>query len=101
MIDNYEPIPFAGLISLDLEDFIRETYGENPENMPKYVILGDGAVYIYYKERGQYALREQAKTVQERVPTAESSGGTTCPQCSGTSPLCDGQEGCGQAGQGY
>jgi len=101
MIDNHEPIPFAGLIDLELEDFIRETYGEDLQNMPKYVVLGDGAVYIYHKEGNQYAICQQASSIQEGIPTAEGAWGTTSSECSGTSTLCDGQEGCGQEGQGY
>ena len=64
MTDKFEPIPFMGLVDLDLEEFIRENYGNNPQNMPKYVILGDGAVYIFQDEEDRYALREQTKTVQ-------------------------------------
>ena len=101
MTDNHEPIPFAGLIDLELEDFIRETYGEDLQNMPKYVVLGDGAVYIYHKEGNQYAICQQTPSVQEGIPTAERAWGTTSSECEGTSTICDGQEGRRQEGQGH
>lgn len=101
MTNKFEPIPFAGLVDIDLEELIRETYGENPENMPKYVILGDGAVYIYHKEGNQYAICQQTSSIQEGIPTAERAGGTTSSECKGTSTLCAGQEGCRQEGQGH
>ena len=103
---NLEPIPFAGHVNIDpelevLDTFIRQNYGENPENVPKYVVLGDGSVYIYHKEEDRYALCEQTPPLQERVSATTGEGGTAQTQCSGESPLCDGQEGRRSQGQGY
>jgi hypothetical protein len=74
-----EPIPFAGWV--DIPDDINETLklltGTDPENMPKYIVLGDGAVYFYRKEEQRYALCEQTPPVQKGIPTTENSGGTT------------------------
>jgi hypothetical protein len=59
-----EPIPFAGLVELDDMDVIlKKLIGTDPENMPKYVVLGDGTVYFYHKEVQKYALREQTPPV--------------------------------------
>jgi hypothetical protein len=59
-----EPIPFAGLVELDDMDVIlKKLIGTDPENMPKYVVLGDGTVYFYHKEEQKYALREQTPPV--------------------------------------
>lgn len=101
-----EPIPFAGMVDIDLEitcldAIIAEIYGKNPENVPKYVVLGDGSLYIFHKEEDRYALCEQAETVQERIPAAESEGGTACPQCEGACKVRDGQEGHRQDREGY
>ena len=68
-----EPIPFAGLVNIDekldilaIDQFIKENYGENPENMPKYVVLGDGSFYIFHREEHRYALQEpQRSPLQE------------------------------------
>jgi len=103
---NLEPIPFAGHINIDpetavLDAFIRQHYGENSENVPKYVVLGDGSVYIYRKEEDRYALCEQAPPLQERISATEGERGAAIPQCSGEGTLCDGQEGCGSQGEGY
>jgi len=59
-----EPIPFAGWVEIDTEEVnldtvVRKLYGENPQNMPKYVVLGDGSLYIFHKEEDRYALCEQ------------------------------------------
>jgi hypothetical protein len=103
---SLEPIPFAGMVEIDdevayLDAIVAEMYGKNPENMPKYIVLGDGSLYIFHKEEDRYALCEQTTPVQERIPTAESSGGTTSSQRTGESPLCDGQEGHRQSREGY
>lgn len=89
------------MTDIKLDQLIQSLYGENPDNRPKYIILGDGSTFYYRKDEDCYALREQAKTIQERIPTAEGTGGTTLSQCSGTSTLCDGQEGCGQDREGH
>lgn len=105
---NLEPIPFMGLVDIeeqqiikDLDEFIRQNYGSDPENVPKYVLLGDGSFYIFHKEEHRYAICEQATPLQERVSTTVGEGGTTQKECSGESPLCDGQEGGKQEGQRY
>lgn len=59
-----EPIPFAGLVEIDIEEVnldtvIRKLYGENSQNVPKYVVLGDGSLYIFHKEEDRYALCQQ------------------------------------------
>jgi hypothetical protein len=71
-----EPIPFAGWVDIpdDIDETLKLLTGTDPENMPKYVVLGDGAVYFYRKEEQRYALCEQAKTIQERISATESSG---------------------------
>ena len=89
------------MINIEIEQLIQSLYGDNPESKPKYIMLGDGSTFYYMKDEDCYALREQAKTIQERISTAEGTGGTTLTQCSGTSTLCDGQEGCGQDGEGH
>jgi len=101
-----EPIPFAGIVETDpeiayLDAIVAEMYGKNPENVPKYIVLGDGSLYIFHKEEDRYALCEQTTPIQEGIPTAEGAGGAARPQCSGESPLCDGQEGRRQSGEGY
>jgi hypothetical protein len=96
-----EPIPFAGMVEVDLDLLIEEMYGKNPESMPKYIVLGDGSLYIFHKEEDRYALCEQTTSLQEGIPTAEGAGGATHTQRSGESTLCDGQKGSKQKGQGY
>ena len=60
-----EPIPFAGWVDVDpgaknqIEEALRLLTGANPENMPKYIVLGDGTTYFYRKEEQRYALCEQ------------------------------------------
>ena len=103
---SLEPIPFAGMVETDpeiacLDAIVAEMYGKKSENMPKYIVLGDGSLYIFHKEEDRYALREQTTPVQERIPATESSGGTASPQRTGKSPLCDGQEGHRQDREGY
>jgi hypothetical protein len=103
---SLEPIPFAGMVETDpetayLDAIIAEMYGKNPKNMPKYIVLGDGSLYIFHKEEDRYALREQTTPIQEGIPTAEGAGGATISQCSRESTLCDGQEGRRQSGEGY
>jgi len=103
---SLEPIPFAGMVETDpevayLDAIIEEMYGKNPENVPKYVVLGDGSLYIFHKEEDRYALCKQTTPLQEGIPAAEGAGGAASSQCSGESTLCDGQEGRGQSGEGY
>jgi len=98
---SLEPIPFAGMVEVDLDLIIEEIYGKNPKNMPKYIVLGDGSLYIFHKEEDRYALCEQTTPLQERIPATTGAGGTTHTQRSGESPLCYGQKGSKQEGQGY
>jgi len=103
---NLEPIPFAGHVDIGLEvayldAIIDELYGKNAKNVPKYVVLGDGSVYIYHKEEERYALREQTPPLQERISATEGTRGAASTQCSGESTLRDGQEGRGQEGEGH
>ena len=63
-----EPIPFAGLVEIDAEEVnldtvVRKLYGENNQNVPKYVVLGDGSLYIFHKEEDRYALCQQTPPV--------------------------------------
>ena len=101
-----EPIPFAGMVETDIEianlaTIMVELYGKNPENMPKYVVLGDGSLYIFHKEEDRHALCNQTKTLQEGIPATPGTGGEASPQCSGTCSVCDGQKGSESEGQGY
>ena len=96
-----EPIPFAGMVEVDLDLILEEMYGKNTQNMPKYVVLGDGSLYIFHKEEDRYALCEQTPSLQEGISATEGERGATQPQCSGESTLCDGQKGSRQEGQGY
>jgi len=96
-----EPIPFAGMVEVDLDLILEEMYGKNTQNMPKYVVLGDGSLYIFHKEEDRYALCEQTPSLQEGIPAAEGEERATYTECSGEGTLRDGQEGCGQEGQGY
>jgi hypothetical protein len=103
---SLEPIPFAGMVDVDLEAayldaVIEELYGRNNENVPKYVVLGDGSVYIYRKEEDRYAICEQTPSLQEGIPATAGERGTTQTQCSGESTLCNGQEGDRQEGEGH
>ena len=103
---SLEPIPFAGMVETDpeiasLNAIVKEMYGNNPENMPKYVVLGDGSLYIFHKEEDRYALREQTTPIQEGISAAERAGGATISQCSGESTLCDGQKGRRQSREGH
>jgi len=98
---SLEPIPFAGMVELDLNIVIEELYGKNAQNVPKYVVLGDGSLYVFHKEEDRHALCEQTPPLQEGIPAAAGEGGTTQTQCSGESTLYDGQKGSGQEGQGY
>ncbi len=89
------------MINIDLDQLIQALYGNNIENRPKYIILGDGTTFYYRKDEDYYALCEQAKTIQKRIPATEGAGGTTISQCSGESTLCDGQEGHRQDREGH
>ena len=98
---SLEPIPFAGMVEVDLDLIIEEMYGKNPKNMPKYIVLGDGSLYIFHKEEDRYALCEQTTSLQEGISATTGAGGTAHTQRSGESTLCDGQKGSEQEGQGY
>jgi hypothetical protein len=64
-----EPIPFAGWVDVDddIQETLRLLTGTDPENMPKYIVLGDGTVYFYRKEEQKYALCEQTPPLQEGI----------------------------------
>lgn len=98
-----EPIPFAGYVEIDdsIDEILKVLAGSDPENMPKYVVLGDGSVYFYRKEEDRYALCEQTPPLQEGIPATTSKGGATSTQCSGESKVCHGQEGHRQNGEGH
>jgi hypothetical protein len=96
-----EPIPFAGMVEVDLDLILEEMYGKNTQNMPKYVVLGDGSLYIFHKEEDRYALCEQTPSLQEGISATEGEKRATYTECSGEGTLRDGQEGRGQEGQGY
>lgn len=98
-----EPIPFAGYVEIgdDVDEILKNLTGSDPENMPKYVVLGDGTVYFYRKEEDRYALCEQTPPLQEGIPATTGEGGATQPQCTGACKVCDGQEGRGQERQGH
>jgi hypothetical protein len=96
-----EPIPFAGMVEIDLDAVVEELYGKNAQNVPKYVVLGDGSLYIFHKEEDRYAICEQTPPLQEGIPATAGEGGATQTECSGTSTLHNGQKGSGQEGQGY
>jgi hypothetical protein len=98
---SLEPIPFAGMVEIDLDLIIEEMYGKDTQNMPKYVLLGDGSLYIFHKEEDRYALCEQTPPLQEGIPATTGEGRATISQCSGEGTLRDGQEGRKQEGQGY
>ena len=78
-----EPIPFAGWV--DIDDDIQKTLqlltGTDSENMPKYIVLGDGSVYFYRKEEQKYALCEQTPPLQEGVSTTTIPQGTGDTKC--------------------
>ena len=48
----------------ELQKLLKELAGNDPQNMPKYIVLGDGVTYFYDKEEDRYALCEQTKTIQ-------------------------------------
>lgn len=105
---NIEPIPFMGLVDIeerqiinDLNEFIRQNYGDDPKNVPKYVLLGDGSFYIFHREEDRYAIREQATPLQEGVRATTGEGGATQKECSREGSLFDGQERNRPEGQGY
>ena len=98
---SLEPIPFAGMVEIDLDVVLEKLYGKNAQNVPKYVVLGDGSLYIFHKEEDRHALCEQTPSLQEGIPATAGERGTTQTQCSGESTLYDGQKGSGQEGQGY
>ena len=103
---NIEPIPFMGLVDIeerqvinDLDEYICKNYGNNPENVPKYVVLGDGSFYIFHKEEHRYAICEQATPLQEGVSATTGEGRTAQEKCSGEGSLRNGQEGDRQEGE--
>lgn len=100
---SLEPIPFSGWTEIgdDVNELLKNLTGSDPENMPKYIVLGDGSVYFYRKEEDRYALREQATPIQERIPATVGEGGATCPKCEGACKVCNGQEGHRQEGEGH
>ena len=98
---SLEPIPFAGMVEIDLDAVLEELYGKNAQNMPKYVLLGDGSLYIFHKEEDRYAICEQTPPIQEGIRATAGEGRAAQPQCSRESTLCDGQKGSKQEGQGY
>jgi hypothetical protein len=83
----------------DLNKYICKNYGNNPENMPKYVVLGDGSFYIFHKEEHRYAICEQATPIQKGISATTGEGGAAQEKHSRESPLCDGQEGRRQEGE--
>jgi len=89
------------MVNIELDQLIQSLYGNNPENRPKYIILGDGSTFYYRKDEDCYALCEQTKTLQERIPATEGARRTASTQCSGTGTICDGQEGHRQDREGY
>ena len=64
-----EPIPFAGWVAIpdDMDETLKLLTGTDLKNMPKYIVLGDGAVYFYRKEEQRYALCEQTPPLQEGI----------------------------------
>jgi len=103
---SLEPIPFAGMVEIDgeiayLDAVIAQMYGKNAENVPKYVLLGDGSLYIFHKEEDRYAICEQTPSLQEGIPATEGERGAAHTQCTGEGTLCNGQKGSRQEGQGY
>jgi len=64
-----EPIPFAGLVEIpdEVDSLLKQLAGTDSENMPKYMLLGDGSVYFYRKEEDKYALCEQAAPLQKGI----------------------------------
>jgi hypothetical protein len=56
----------------EVQQILKELAGcYGRESMPKYIVLGDGAVYFYKKEEDRYALCDQTPSVQEGIPTTE------------------------------
>ena len=98
-----EPIPFAGYVEIgdDVDEILKNLTGSDPENMPKYVVLGDGTVYFYRKEEDRYALCEQTTPLQEGIPATVGEGGAAQSQCPRTCEIRNGQEGDRPEGQGY
>lgn len=60
-----EPIPFAGWVDVsnDIDEILKLLTKTDLKNMPKYIVLGDGAVYFYCKEEQRYALCEQTPSL--------------------------------------
>jgi hypothetical protein len=56
----------------EVQQILRELAGcYGRESMPKYIVLGDGAVYFYRKEEDRYALCDQTPSVQEGIHPTE------------------------------
>jgi hypothetical protein len=81
---NVEPIPFAGLVSIQdnpmtieqVQQLLKDMLGDDPQSGIKYIVLADGSVYFFKKEGDRYALCEQTSPLQEGVQATVSSGGT-------------------------
>lgn len=46
-----------------LQKLLKELAGNDPENVPKYIVFGDGVTYFYNKEEDKYAIREQTPPI--------------------------------------
>ena len=57
----------------ELQKLLKELAGNDPQNMPKYIVLGDGSVYFYRKEEDRYALCEQTPPLQEGIPATNQT----------------------------
>ena len=57
----------------ELQKLLKKLSGNDLQNMPKYIVLGDGTTYFYVKEEDKYALCKQTPSVQEGIPTAKGS----------------------------
>jgi hypothetical protein len=58
----------------EIEEILKEItdcYGK--ESMPKYIVLGDGTVFLFKKEEDRYALCEQTTSLQEGIPATEGT----------------------------
>jgi len=61
------------LASKDEIDMLLRQAGIDPAVVPKYEVLPDGTVYFYTKQEDKDALRKQATSLQEGIPTAKGS----------------------------
>jgi hypothetical protein len=46
-------------MNVELDQLIQALYGDNPDNRPKYIILGDGSTFYYKKDEDCYAFEEE------------------------------------------